>query len=217
MRKRNWLRSSIWSVLAVGMSSLVVVAGCNGKNAGPGGSIGTAAASAGRSGKCTTPDESRRYIRTGKYPILATTLTVTGTANLSCSFDDSDLAEVSSCADVARFGPRGNGKFMLPFPHFHGAGGAGSLTYEIRVPRYHGPGDYSKASLEGLSIDYTPTLPEYYEPDDASQANVHVNPDGSGEFEFKYFRKKKDVFDTQEEAHKKVLSGTLTWRCKNPS
>jgi hypothetical protein len=138
MLKRNWRRSSSWSVLAVGVSSLIVVAGCNGKNAASGTSKGTAA-STDRSGKCTIPDESRRYVRPGKHPILATTLTVTGTADLSCTFDDSDVAEVSSCAEVASLGPSGNRKFMLPFPHFYGAGGAGSLTYEIRVLRYQGP------------------------------------------------------------------------------
>ncbi len=220
MRELEWYRGSTWSlfILVMAASTLVVVMGCNRSNNQASATLsGDKAAS--RKGTCTTPDESRRYIRSEKHPTLSTTLTVKGTADLYCNFDDTDVAaDVSSCQQVAKFGPSGNGKnFLLPFPNFHGAGGAGSLTYEIRVHGYHGPGDYAKASLQGLDINYTDSLPEHYQPDDASQATVQVSPDGSGKFEFQNFRKMKDVFDTEEEAHKKILSGTLAWTCKNPS
>lgn len=195
---RGHMRTACW------LTAAIAVAATNGSGL---------RAQATPSGACTVP--APRSPRPGR-PVLSATLRVQGDLNLTCQFDDVDAAQgVSSCAMLPRFGTGGNGKFLVPYPNFHGPQPQRSIHYEIRISKVNGPTEYPKSALDRLSLDYASGAGTViYNATAASQGSVTLRADGSGTFTFAQLQRQPDVFTRDVQG--KTLSGTVSWTCRDP-
>jgi hypothetical protein len=162
---------------------------------------------------CVVP--APRAPRPGR-PALSATLRVQGDLNLTCQFDDVDTVQgVSSCAMLPKFGTGGNGKFLLPFPNFHGPQPQRSVHYEIRILKVNGPNEYPKSALDEISVDYASEVGRVvYNATPASLGSATLRADGSGTFQFTQLQRQPDVFTRDVQG--KTLSGIVSWTCRDP-